>query len=67
MEKSTIYVNDSIYSFDKYTPTVIDVNVPLKVLGAKIQEQLKKILDFFSIDSKEYAFIMGDNDVFRLR
>ena len=67
MEKSTIYVNDSIYSFDKYTPTVIDVNVPLKVLGAKIQEQLKKILDFFSIDSKEYALIMGDNDVFRLR
>ncbi len=67
MEKSTIYVNDSIYSFDKYTPTIIDVNVPLKVLGAKIQEQLKKILDFFSIDSKEYALIMGDNDIFRLR
>jgi 3-phosphoglycerate kinase len=67
MEKSTIYVNDSIYSFDKYTPTIIDVNVPLKVLGAKIQEQLKKILDFFSIDSKEYALIMGDNDVFRLK
>ena len=67
MEKSTIYVNDSIYSFDKYTPTIIDVNVPLKVIGAKIQEQLKKILDFFSIDSKEYALIMGDNDVFRLR
>ena len=67
MEKSTIFVNDSIFSFDKYTPTVIDVNVPLKVLGAKIQEQLKKILDFFSIDSKEYALIMGDNDIFRLR
>ena len=67
MEKSTIYVNDSIYSFDKYTPTVIDVNVPLKVLGAKIQEQLKKILDFFSIDNKEYALIMGDNDIFRLK
>ena len=67
MEKSTIYVNDSIYSFDKYTPTIVDVNVPLKVLGAKIQEQLKKILDFFSIDNKEFALIMGDNDIFRLR
>ena len=67
MEKSTIYVNDSIYSFDKYTPTIIDVNVPLKVLGAKIQEQLKKIIDFFSIDNKEYALIMGDNDIFRLK
>ncbi len=67
MEKSTIYVNDSIFSFDKYTPTVIDVNVPLKVVGAKIQEQMKKILDFFSIDNKEYALIMGDNDIFRLR
>jgi hypothetical protein len=67
MEKSTIYVNDSIFSFDKYSPTVIDANVPLKVLGAKIQEQLRKILDFFSIDNKEYILIMGDNDIFKLR
>ena len=67
MEKSTIYVNDSIFSFDKYTPTVIDVNVPLRVLGLKIESQLKKILDFFYIDNKEYALIMGDNDVLRLR
>ena len=67
MEKSSIYVNDSIFSFDKYSPTIIGVNVPLKVVGAKIQEQLKKILDFFSIDNKEYALIMGDNDIFRLR
>lgn len=67
MEKSAIYVNDSIFSFDKYTPTVIDVNVPLRVLGLKIESQLKKILDFFYIDNKEYALIMGDNDVLRLR
>ena len=67
MEKSSIYVNDSIFSFDKYTPTIVDVNVPLRVVGAKIQEQLKKILDFFSIDNKEYILIMGDNDIFRLR
>ena len=67
MGKSTIYVNDSIFSFDKYTPTIIDVNVPLKIIGIKIHQQLKKIMDFFNIDNKEYALIMGDNDIFRLK
>ena len=65
--KANIFVNDSIFSFDKYTPTVIDINAPLKILGVKIQEQLKKIIDFFNIDNKEYMLIMGDNDIFRVR
>ena len=67
MGKCTIYVNDSIYRFDKYLPTIIDVNIPLKVLGAKINDQLQKILEFFSIDNNKYALIMGDNDVFRVK
>ena len=67
MGKSSIYVNDSIYRFDKYIPSILDVNVPLKVLGAKINDQLQKILEFFNIDNKSYALIMGDNDVFRVK
>ena len=67
MGKSTIFVNDSIYRFDKYISSIVDVKVPLKVIGAKISDQLQKILDFFSIDNKMYALIMGDNDVFRLK
>ena len=67
MGKSTIYVNDSIYRFDKNIPSILDVNVPLKVVGAKISDQLQKILDFFNIDNKSYALIMGDNDVFRIK
>ena len=67
MGKSTIFVNDSVYRFDKYLPSIVDVKVPLKVIGAKISDQLQKILDFFSIDNKQYALIMGDNDVFRIK
>ena len=67
MGKSTIYVNDSIYNFDKYIPSIIDVKVPLKVLGSKINDQLQKILEFFSIDNKNYALIIGDNDFFRVK
>ena len=67
MGKATIYVNDSIYNFDKYLPSIIDVKVPLKVLGSKINDQLQKILEFFSIDNKKYALIIGDNDVFRVK
>ena len=67
MGKCSIYVNDSIYRFDKYLPTIVDVKVPLKVLGAKINDQLQKILEFFSIDNKKYALIFGDNDVFRVK
>ena len=65
--KSTIYVNDSIYRFDKYIPSIVDVNIPLKVIGAKINDQLQKILDFFTIDNEKYALIFGDNDVFRVK
>ena len=67
MGKSTIFVNYSVYRFDKYLPSIVDVKVPLKVIGAKINDQLQKILDFFSIDNKQYALIMGDNDVFRIK
>ena len=67
MGKSTIYVNDSVYRFEDYIPSIVDVKVPLKVLGAKINDQLQKILEFFSIDNKQYALIMGDNDVFRIK
>ena len=67
MGKSTIYVNDSIYNFDKYLPSIVDVKVPLKVLGSKINDQLQKILEFFSIDNKKYALIIGDNDFFRVK
>ena len=65
--KPTIFINDSIFSFDKYYPTIIDVKVPLRVIGSKIEEQLKKITDFFSIDSKQYLLIIGDNDNFRVK
>ena len=67
MGKSTIFVNDSVYRFDKYLPSIVDVKVPLKVIGAKISDQVQKILDFFSIDNKQYALIIGDNDVFRIK
>ena len=65
--KSTIFVNDSIFSFDKYYPTIIDVDSKLKVLGTKIQEQLKKIIEFFSIENNNYVLILGDNDIFRVK
>ena len=67
MGKSTIFVNDSVYRFDKYLPSIVDVKVPLKVIGAKINDQLQKILEFFNIDNKKYVLIMGDNDVFRIK
>ena len=66
-EKANIFVNDSIFSFDKYYPTVIDINCPIKAIGTKIQDQLKKITDFFSIENKNYILIMGDNDIFKVR
>ena len=66
-EKANIYVNDSIYSMEKYYPTIIDVDSKLKVLGSKIQEQLKKIIEFFSIENNNYILILGDNDVFRVK
>ena len=47
--KTTIFINDSIFSFDKYYPTIIDVKVPLRVIGSKIEEQLKKIISCFLI------------------
>ena len=64
---STIFVNDSIFSFDKYYPTIIDVDSNLKVLGIKVQEQLKKIIEFFSIENNNYLLILGDNDIFRVK
>ena len=64
--KTTVYINDSIYSFDKLSPTIIDIKVPLRVIGLKIEEQLRKITDFFQIENKEYMLIMGDNDNFRI-
>ena len=67
MGKCTVYVNDSIYRFEKYLPSIVDVKVPLKVLGSKINDQLQKILEFFTIDNKKYALIIGDNDVFRVK
>ena len=67
MGKSTIFVNDSVYRFEDYIPSIVDVKVPLKVLGAKINDQLQKILEFFSIDNNQYALIIGDNDVFRIK
>ena len=66
-DKTTIFVNDSIFSFDKYYPTIIDVDSKLKVLGIKIQEQLKKIIEFFSIENNNYILILGDNDNFRVK
>ena len=66
-QKTSIFINDSILSFNKYYPTIIDVKVPIRVIGSKIEEQLKKITDFFSIDSKEYLLIIGDNDNFRVK
>ena len=50
-----------------FTLSFIDVKVPLRVIGSKIEEQLKKITDFFSIDSKQYLLIIGDNDNFRVK
>ena len=67
MGKGNIYVNDSIYNFEKNLPSIVDVKVPLKVIGAKINDQLQKILDFFNIDNNMYILIMGDNDVFRIK
>jgi hypothetical protein len=64
---STIFVNDSIFSFDKYYPTIIDVESNLKVLGIKVQEQLKKIIEFFSIENNNYILILGDNDIFKVK
>ena len=66
-DKTTLFVNDSIFSFDKYYPTIIDVDSNLKVLGIKVQEQLKKIIEFFSIENKNYILIIGDNDIFRVK
>ena len=66
-DKTTIFVNDSIYNFDRYYPTIIDVDSNLKVLGIKVQEQLKKIIEFFSIENKNYILILGDNDIFRVK
>ena len=66
-DKTTIFVNDSIFSLDKYYPTIIDINSKLKVLGNKVYEQLKKITQFFSIENNNYILILGDNDVFRVK
>ncbi len=61
-------MNDSIYSMDSFYPTIIDVDEnKYKVLGAKIQEQLKKIIEFFSIDNNNNVLILGDNDVFKVK
>ena len=71
IDKSNIYVNDSIFSMEKYYPTIIDIdsgnNNKIKVLGIKIQEQLKKIIEFFSIENNNNVLIIGDNDVFRIK
>ncbi|MCQ2818673.1 MAG: phosphoglycerate kinase [archaeon] len=64
-KKTVMYINDSVLSFDKYYPSIIDMNVPVRVIGQKIGSQLRKIIDFFSIENKEYLLIVGDNDVFR--
>ena len=64
---TTIFVNDSIFSFDKYYPSIIDIDSKLRVLGIKIHEQLKKIIEFFSIENKDYVLILGDNDIFRVK
>lgn len=64
-EKTAIYINDSVLSFDKYYPTIIDLQVPIRIIGSKIDDQLRKITDFFSIESENYLLIVGDNDVFR--
>ena len=70
-DKSNIYVNDSIYSMEKYYPTIIDIDSNnaniIKVLGIKIQEQLKKIIEFFSIENNNNVLIIGDNEVFRVK
>ena len=66
-DKTSIFVNDSIWSFERVFPTVVDMQVPLRILGNKVNEQLKKILEFFSIKNEEYVLIVGDNEVFKLR
>ena len=32
-----------------------------------MQEQLKKIIEFFSIENNNYTLILGDNDIFRVK
>ena len=68
VDKCNLYVNDSIYSMEKFYPTIIDIDEnKFKVLGAKIQEQLKKIIEFFSIENNNNVLILGDNDVFKVK
>jgi hypothetical protein len=53
---------------DSFYPTIIDIDEnKYKVLGAKIQEQLKKIIEFFSIENNNNVLILGDNDVFKVK
>ena len=63
--KTTIFVNDSIFSFNKFYPSIIDFNnsnMKLKMMGLKIEEQMKKILDFFQIQNEKFILILGDNE-----
>ena len=44
MGKGNIYVNDSIYNFEKNLPSIVDVKVPLKVIGAKINYHIISLM-----------------------
>lgn len=70
--KGTIFVNDSTRSIVKNYPTIIDYkflsDVTLKpyskAIGLRLNTQINKITNFFTINSPNFILILGDGDIF---
>jgi len=66
----SIFINDSTKSFNKIYPTIIDFKFLyeitkkkfVKAIGLRMNNQIQKITNFFSINSPNYILVFGDED-----
>jgi hypothetical protein len=70
--KGSIFINDSTRSIGKNYPSIIDYkflsdytnNTYNKAIGLRLNNQISKITNFFSINTQNFILVLGDADIF---
>ena len=70
--KGSIFINDSTRSIGKNYPSIIDYKflsdytnkIYSKAIGLRLNTQISKITNFFTINSPNFILVLGDGDIF---
>jgi hypothetical protein len=70
--KGSIFINDSTRSIGKNFPSIIDYKflsdytnkIYNKAIGLRLNNQIVKITNFFSINTQNFILVLGDGDIF---